>query len=58
MINREKMVYDAVVERLKKYLFVIPVLKSTYCLVKTGIQSFRVVAYALDTRLRGYDDFL
>ncbi len=44
------LIIDEGAKSLKKRLFVIP--------VKTGIHSFQVVGYAMDTRLRGYDDFL
>jgi|GEM_PF-5364831 len=42
--------FDGLAKSLERSIFVIP--------VKTGIQSFQVVAYALVTRLRGHDDFL
>ncbi len=42
--------YDKLVINPEKQFFVIP--------VKTGIQSFQVVTCFLDTRFRGYDDFL
>ncbi len=50
MQKNKSIAYSLVSQMLKKRFFVIP--------VKTGIQSFLVVACALDTRLRGYDDFL
>ena len=45
-----QIIIDKVVKSLKTHIFVIP--------VKMGIQSFQVVAPPLDTRFRGYDDFL
>ena len=41
---------DKLLKSPEKQFFVIP--------VKTGIQSFQVVTCSLDTRFRGYDDFL
>ncbi|HDH05813.1 MAG TPA: hypothetical protein ENH01_08895 [Nitrospirae bacterium] len=43
-------IFDKLVINPEKQFFVIP--------VKTGIQSFQVVTCFLDTRFRGYDDFL
>ncbi len=45
-----KLKIDKLVKNPEKQFFVIP--------VKTGIQSFQVVTCFLDTRFRGYDDFL
>ena len=45
-----ELINDVLVKSMKKHFFVIP--------VETGIQSFQIVTYVLDSRFRWNDDFL